>query len=959
LPSLLPGIFDALLARVDMACELEEVSLALLDGQVEVRGVRVWFRSDGEPLLEAAELRGWVDVSALWGGALRLERVWGRDVRARLVRERDGDLGLVRKIVAALPPAALDGEPGPLDVQLALAEVEGLELEWEDRSVQPPARLRLRSPRVQGTHVIPRRDGGHARIDGRVTLGQAGIAFVTSYQHGRWRGLEAKLLDGALPLLEAAPYLAAAGIRLSDDPELVARGRVTVAPANRGGVRLGLDLGVLTLREGGQPSLDLRDVVLRAARLDPQAATYRLRTLRASVRRLDVGRTAEGALTAGALILPPGGRGGPAADLFVRELALTAEQVSVAPLSTGGPAWRLTDVSLGNRHHGALAPILLRGSRPAESLPVHLQLALGLDPLCDRVQVDLHATRLGRRPELSLELRCAGLRSAGIESLLPGVTLAAWDGRSLVADLLVELEQPLQALELGPQLKAEVEVHDLRLGSPDDEAATLFAWEELNAAVGGVTLDPPSVTVDRLELLGLVTSGWRSNDRWTVAGAQVERGETPDVSGPELLIRHLDVHADALALEDRSVEPTARLLVTDADVAGSLRLRGGEVAFAKLQAEAGGDPGRSDFAHLGGAVDVVSGAGRGQISLEDLDLRRLRGLLLEQGVDLKRGRLDLELAWRRQGDGSSRLTGEAVLRALTLADAGGLARFLGLAGEVTLEAALFLLRDHEGEIRVSLDLTLDPAGEVGRKRTALLVAEAIGRALGRSLITSPLRPLASLQQALRGAFRLIPGLGRDDAAATRATVVPFASGDAGLSEATRSRLASLASRLAKEQRLTITVRHRLGAGDVARVEQRVAPSREVLLALVARLRSELRTHEARRREHVAALEAAVASGSREVERIAAHVRRLEAAQGRVQASLDQVLGRLREDAGRRVPQRVRRASQELAAARLEAVLRELTALAPGAKGRLRVLRPRFRQDAGDGAGHVELLPSTR
>jgi hypothetical protein len=159
----------------------------------------------------------------------------------------------------------------------------------------------------------------------------------------------------------------------------------------------------------------------------------------------------------------------------------------------------------------------------------------------------------------------------------------------------------------------------------------------------------------------------------------------------------------------------------------------------------------------------------------------------------------------------------------------------------------------------------------------------------------------------------------------------------------RMKVAVLVERLRREGKMELTLRHELGAADVARASVLANPSPDECLALAEQIRARKQRLLESRAQLASAARARLASGGgAEAEPSVAKLRDVARQLSAAEDALDRVYELLRPGADRQADRRTRAAALEIAQARLDAVRAAL--LAGGVAGldqRLRVTRAQF------------------
>ncbi|MBK8977806.1 MAG: hypothetical protein IPM29_18005, partial [Planctomycetes bacterium] len=304
--------------------------------------------------------------------------------------------------------------------------------------------------------------------------------------------------------------------------------------------------------------------------------------------------------------------------------------------------------------------------------------------------------------------------------------------------------------------------------------------------------------------------------------------------------------------------------------------------------------------------------GRVRVSLADFELTALRGIAEAAGVQIGDGLLDLGLDVTLGADRRIEIDSRTTLTHLAIDEppGGPIERYLSLPAP--LQTVVFALRDADGEIAIPVDLTLDEDGISGGQ-IATLATRTLSSVLTDAFLGSPFR--------VTGAVTGLLGLDGDGSRPDLPVeTVTFETAEAALRGDDLAIVDRVAERLADDDELVAVVQSELGRADWQRAEILANPRREDALALIARLRQNLR--ELRRDRDVLAAEARAhyAVGRLgEAQEATRRLRGLDGEIGRLDQSIDRLVRIVRPGAERGAGRRTEDAAAELAEQRLGAV----------------------------------------
>jgi hypothetical protein len=258
---------------------------------------------------------------------------------------------------------------------------------------------------------------------------------------------------------------------------------------------------------------------------------------------------------------------------------------------------------------------------------------------------------------------------------------------------------------------------------------------------------------------------------------------------------------------------------------------------------------------------------------------------------------------------------------------------------MTLDAALALLRNQDGEHRFSVGVALDEGG-VSTASLALAATRAFSEVLVRALAAAPLRLVGAI----------VPGA--EGGATERVWRFAFAPGSSELEPDDAAALEKIARLLERDRSLRAVLRHELSESDVERADPRANPAPERCLELAERLRRRKSELGRARAEVAAETRALHAVGSDDAEAASESLRALERESAACERALDGVLEILRADSARARQKRTRSICREIADLRLAAAQRALTArMLPSELDRVELRAARFEVVTG-GEGEV-------
>ncbi|MEO0652909.1 MAG: hypothetical protein AAFZ65_19700, partial [Planctomycetota bacterium] len=298
------------------------------------------------------------------------------------------------------------------------------------------------------------------------------------------------------------------------------------------------------------------------------------------------------------------------------------------------------------------------------------------------------------------------------------------------------------------------------------------------------------------------------------------------------------------------------------------------------------------------------------------ELLSLRGLARKSGVEIGGGILDLNVRTRLEGEDGIEIESTTTLDQLSLSEppGGPISKYLKLPAP--LDSVLFVLRDQSGEIRLPVDVSIDPDGRLSSSQLATEISTALAKVIADAVKGSPMR--------LAGTLTGLVGIGGGDEDADSAPIessAGYTRGATQLDSEAVSVLDAALDALVEDDALELIVEQQLGSEDLEQTERLANPTREETVALADRL--ERRLNQLERDRAVLAAEARtllLVGRDDDADRRTGELRLAETRIGLLERALDNLYGRLRPGADRRSDRRAREAAVRLGELRQEAIL---------------------------------------
>ncbi|MEW6742058.1 MAG: DUF748 domain-containing protein [Planctomycetota bacterium] len=362
----------------------------------------------------------------------------------------------------------------------------------------------------------------------------------------------------------------------------------------------------------------------------------------------------------------------------------------------------------------------------------------------------------------------------------------------------------------------------------------------------------------------------------------------------------------------------------------------------------------------------LAGTISGQVS--GLELAALRGLAAGAGIELSDGVLDATLEADFRPDGILASRNVLILASLDVAEPadGPIQKFLRLPAPLNL--AVFALKDDAGALRIPVDFEMSSEGLSGSSVFGVAL-DSFSRVIVRAVERLGFRAVGFVMDLGGSVISRIPLIGSvwnwifvggpypED---FEPVEIDFDSCEAAVDGVARERLSGVLERLDDYDELVVNIRHELGSGDLARVEQMAMVEKAEARELVSLLQRRKLALERTRQIELAQERALVLAGASKQEAASRQrLRDLLAKQGLIDQQLERLYEVLGDVEDRWRARRVRALAIELGRIRLErarASLLELGKELSGLADRIIIMRPRYEKTERPGGGRIVITP---
>ncbi len=698
----------------------------------------------------------------------------------------------------------------------------------------------------------------------------------------------------------------------------------------------------------------------------------------------------------------------PAQPVVIKLANLPRVEIATLSLDLGALNYRDAQlgapIELGVRVQ-LVQPWVACSPKEGEATPLVLQAQGRLLPLVREWSAQLQAGLIQQEPSLALTVEAKGIEGNALVGLVPALA-GQINGGSLTdasfqTGLQARVKFPRRShyeFDLTNGLSGELTVQPTRLAMGD---RTLLGVDGVRAELRRFVPHTGFVHVPRISVQTPRLSIVRQGDQVEVAGLTVNlaaptnaEASTPasvpaaaSVSTPaplpEIRVDAFEVDGLAVDIRDAGADPvtyvplrnldlsvrrfTTRMLTEPRAMRFSMALGSEKAPLPRrhgvknavlgiVQAAKASLAGQKDelvyedrelleeFALSGRLQLFPEPNAQVQMNLSALELLGVRGTAAAQGVNIGDGLMDFALRARLVGDKLS-VQSTAVFTDLSLSEpkAGPIETYLAIP--MPLDAALFLLKNAEGELRIPVSLSASTKG-ITTADLAMAGGGAVAKVIGTAIASAPLRVLGTFTDLFSDA----KSMPKTDAA--RLAFVP---GTVAVDSASRAALEPMFRRLQSDPTLVAVIQHRLSVDDMQRMDMLANPAQVDVEELQARLRQ--RRRELLREHAEIAARARASQGSWRgavVDELRTRWREVDGELGTIEHALDEVGELLQPGADRYRDKRTRSAALELSERRLESV-RELLQTARADDGVAVEMRTPALQVAGDETGGTVLI----
>lgn len=527
--------------------------------------------------------------------------------------------------------------------------------------------------------------------------------------------------------------------------------------------------------------------------------------------------------------------------------------------------------------------IRLLGDKPEQQPPFTIHLQTRAENLVDSVVVRARLQPFSAEPQASIRVDIDGIRGNQITGLLPSLANTI-DGSGLTnGRFTCQIDTQLMFSRRGwfgidptRDIGARsLQVRDTYL-TEADQPNPLLGVEQINVEQLRISQNPTQLTIKTVDIVRPSAHLWRDQAGIHLAGmiyrlptgAQPENQPQPIPAGAEktppsapqataevvqavdqsfsdLTIQTLTVSGCDFLIEDRVGTPLTRLPFTnlDLEVKGlttrafrqdlpirfSVFAESGKVPF--FNPDGSETTPRELFAQFmaSGLLQVYpQPKGWLKTSLSGWDLRSVRGIAQQIGIEIGQGTLDFAADVRMDGSDTFEARLFPTLNSIRIKDSpdGKLARLFQLsAAPAPLDVLIVTAEDADGALSLPTKVVYK-TGQLDVGTIIRSAAGSVGAQLLKAFAAVPTKALSLVGIDLNTEKDLSP------------VVIEFEPGESTLTPDQILQIDTIIDRLRKDPTLQIALEHRLGSSDYDLVNQRANPDPADAAALATRLRKQ-------------------------------------------------------------------------------------------------------------------------
>jgi hypothetical protein len=340
-----------------------------------------------------------------------------------------------------------------------------------------------------------------------------------------------------------------------------------------------------------------------------------------------------------------------------------------------------------------------------------------------------------------------------------------------------------------------------------------------------------------------------------------------------------------------------------------------------------------------------------KVGLSGMELVNFRGTAGKVGMILNDGVLDTsaDLRFRKEGTLSTKTQIVFTDISLTEPPDGFIQKLLALP--VSLDTVLFILQDSGGAIKLPVSFKIGENGISGGQIASAAIG-ATAALIANAVANSPFR--------IAGTVTNVLGMEEKEQGGLETYVLQYTPGVTTLSNEQLQKIEALITQLKKDKKLTTTIRHELGGGDIKYANSLINPSTGSTIELMSKLKQDKADLYLERDRLASEAKANYAAGiSNWTTQKMQLLQETERKIGMTERAIDDLLERMRPGSEHAAGRRTRDASLAIGKARLEEIAEILLNSDISEKQeRIRFITPRYTDAENNSGGSINITLRT-
>jgi hypothetical protein len=660
----------------------------------------------------------------------------------------------------------------------------------------------------------------------------------------------------------------------------------------------------------------------------------------------------------------------------------------------------VSDFKVGNNQ-----PIKLFEDESDPNSIVSIDIAGKVQPLLESLSLKTQSSLFTSKPRFTADLNLKEINISQLTNIIPDLKEAI-DSNSLsssqfsgIADLTLDIgRENITGFDFNKPFGLEVFLKNIKYAD-NNKDVTLAGFDEFNIKIPKLDLAKKSIYVKEVSLVNPRGTILIENDGLHVLGLtlktaskdgnDVNNFEAVNVtevasSKPEIRVDQILVNGIDFVFADKTSEPTMYIPLkgldfelrgyTTAEKAGPIRfnamLTAGEVSLPKKgktkpaidsnnftvsqleqKSEGLNMEQRILFQELSATGNLIlypKPEGWVKVGLSGMELVNFRGTAGKAGMSLNDGVFDTSVDLRFKKEGTLSTKTQIVFTDLSLTEPpdGFIQKLLAIP--VSLDTVLFILQDSGGAIKLPVSFKIGENGISGGQIASAAIS-ATAALIANAVANSPFR--------IAGTVTNVLGMEEKEQGGLQTYILQYTPGVTTLSNEQLQKIEILITQLKKNKKLTATIRHELGGGDIEYADSLINPSSGSTIELVTKLKQEKTDLYMERDRLASETKANYAAGiSNWTLQKMQLLQETERKIGMTERSIDDLLERMRPGSEHAAGRRTRDASLAIGKARLAEIAEILLNMdIPEKQERIRFITPHYNDTQGESGGSINII----